>query len=94
MKKRIGLFISALFLVLVLWTGVFPQNKIKIAIVPKSNTAIFWKSIHSGIKLGAVALGGVDVLWRAPSKDDDLAQQISIVDQCTCHPGSSTDGLL
>jgi ribose transport system substrate-binding protein len=82
MKKRIGLFISALFLVLVLWTRGFPQNKIEIAIVPKSNTAIFWKSVHSGIKLGAVALGGVEVLWRAPSKDDDLAQQISIVDQC------------
>jgi len=63
-------------------TFVLPQEKIKIAVVPKSNTAIFWKSVHSGVKLGAVALGGVEVLWRAPLKDDDLAQQISLVEQC------------
>ena len=44
----------------------FPQEKLEIAVVPKSNSAIFWKSVHAGVRLGAVALGGVDVLWRAP----------------------------
>ena len=82
MKKTIIRFLSALILVSGIMTFVLPQEKIKIAVVPKSNTAIFWKSVHSGVKLGAVALGGVEVLWRAPLKDDDLAQQISLVEQC------------
>ena len=82
MKKRMSLCLSAIFLVTVLWASVYPQDKIKIAVVPKSNIALFWKSIHSGVRLGSVALGGVDVLWRSPSKDDDLAQQLSIVEQC------------
>jgi len=61
---------------------IFPQEKIRIAVIPKSNVAMFWKSVHAGVKLGAVALGGVNVIWRSPSKEDDVAQQISIVEQC------------
>jgi ribose transport system substrate-binding protein len=82
MKKTIISFLSALILMSGLWTFVLPQEKIRIAVVPKSNTAIFWKSVHAGVKLGAVALGGVEVVWRAPLKDDDLAEQISLVEQC------------
>jgi ribose transport system substrate-binding protein len=62
--------------------SLFSQEKLKIAVIPKSNTAMFWKSVHAGVKLGGVALGGVEVLWKAPLKDDDVAQQISIVEQC------------
>jgi ribose transport system substrate-binding protein len=82
MKETIARFLSALILVSGIWTFVLPQEKIRIAVVPKSNTAIFWKSVHAGVKLGAVALGDVEVVWRAPLKDDDLAQQISMVEQC------------
>jgi ribose transport system substrate-binding protein len=82
MKKIIIHFLSIVILLSGLQSYLFPQEKIRIAVVPKSNIAIFWKSVHAGVKLGAVALGGVDVLWRSPSKDDDLAQQISIVEQC------------
>ncbi len=82
MKKRIVVLLSYLFFISGLWTFVFPQEKLEIAVVPKSNSAIFWKSVHAGVRLGAVALGGVDVLWSAPSRDDDLAQQISLVEQC------------
>jgi ribose transport system substrate-binding protein len=82
MKKRIVLLVSILFLVSAMGTFVLPQEKIRIAVIPKSNTAIFWKSVHGGVKLGAAALGGVEVVWKAPLKDDDLVLQISLVEQC------------
>jgi ribose transport system substrate-binding protein len=82
MEKTFINFLSALILVSGIWTFLLPQEKIRIAVIPKSNTAIFWKSVHAGVKLGAVALGDVEVVWKAPSKDDDVAQQISIIDQC------------
>jgi ribose transport system substrate-binding protein len=62
--------------------SLFPQEKLKIAVIPKSNTALFWKLTHAGAKLGAVASGGVEVVWRAPTMENDITKQISIVDQC------------
>jgi ribose transport system substrate-binding protein len=82
MKKVTMHLVFVLILIFGSQSYLLSQEKLKIAVIPKSNTAIFWKSVHSGVKLGTVALGGVDVLWRAPSKDDDLPLQISIVEQC------------
>jgi len=82
MKKTINSILSVLILVLGIWTFVLTQEKIRIAVIPKSNTAMFWKSVHSGAKLGGVALGGVEVDWRASQKENDIKQQISIVEQC------------
>ncbi|MCX6120764.1 MAG: substrate-binding domain-containing protein [Ignavibacteriales bacterium] len=82
MKKRIVLFVFILFLVSAMGTFVLPQEKLRIAVIPKSSTAAFWKSVHGGAKLGAAGLGGVEVDWKAPLKDDDLVQQISLVEQC------------
>jgi len=81
MKKTIIRFLSVLILISGFCTFVLPQEKIRIAVIPKSNTAVFWKSVHGGVKLGAAALGGVEVVWKAPLKDDDLVQQISLVEQ-------------
>jgi ribose transport system substrate-binding protein len=81
MMKKIMRIVSVLILMYGLQSNLLPQEKLSIAVIPKSNTAIFWKSVHAGVKLGAVALGDVDVVWRAPLKDDDLAQQISLVEQ-------------
>ncbi len=81
MNKTIINSLSTLILVSGVWTFVLPQEKIKIAVIPKSNNAIFWKSVHAGVKLGAAALGGVEIVWRGPSKEDDVAEQISIVEQ-------------
>ncbi|RPI07152.1 MAG: sugar ABC transporter substrate-binding protein [Ignavibacteriae bacterium] len=82
MKKRIVLFVSIIVLVSAMGTFVRSQEKLRIAVIPKSSSAVFWKSVHGGVKLGAAALGGTEVVWKAPLKDDDLAQQISLVEQC------------
>jgi ribose transport system substrate-binding protein len=75
-------FLTALIIVSGIWTFALPQEKSKIVVVPKSNTAMFWKSVHSGVKLGGTALGGVEVIWRYPLMENDITQQIAIVEQC------------
>jgi len=82
MKKTIIRFLSSLIILSGIWTFVLPQEKMKIAVIPKSNTALFWKSVHSGVRLGALALGDVEVVWKASSKENDITEQISIVEQC------------
>ena len=82
MKAAYIHFLVASIIVIGMHSLAVPQEKLKIAVIPKSNTAMFWKSVHSGAKLGAVALGDVELLWRAPVEDDDLQEQISLVDQC------------
>jgi ribose transport system substrate-binding protein len=57
------------------------QDKLKIAVIPKSNAALFWRSVHAGAKLGSVALGNVEVFWR-PSAEENTLSQISAVEQC------------
>ena len=56
MKKTIIHLLSLAILLSGMQSSLFPQEKLKIAVIPKSNTALFWKSIHAGAKLGAVAL--------------------------------------
>jgi ribose transport system substrate-binding protein len=82
MKKTLINFLSALILVSGIWTFVLPQEKLKIAVIPKSESALFWKSTLVGAKLGALAASGVEILWTAPLSESDKEQQISIVDQC------------
>jgi ribose transport system substrate-binding protein len=82
MKENIIRFAFAAVLLTALQMSLFSQEKLKIAVIPKSNTAMFWKSVHSGVKLGAVALGDVEVVWRASQKENDIEQQILVVEQC------------
>jgi ribose transport system substrate-binding protein len=50
-----------------------------IAVIPKGTTHEFWKSIHAGAVRAARELG-VEVKWKGPQKEDDRAQQITVVE--------------
>jgi ribose transport system substrate-binding protein len=52
---------------------------LKIAVIPKGTTHEFWKSIHAGAVQAARELG-VEILWKGPQKEDDRAQQITVVE--------------
>ena len=54
-------------------------KKFQIAVIPKGTTHEFWKSIHAGAVEAARELG-VDVIWKGPQKEDDRAQQITVVE--------------
>jgi ribose transport system substrate-binding protein len=53
--------------------------RIKIAVIPKGTTHEFWKSIHAGAQQAAAEYD-VDILWKGPQKEDDRAQQITVVE--------------
>jgi ribose transport system substrate-binding protein len=81
MKRTIIRFLSAMIIVSGLWTSVISQEKLRIAVVPKTKIGVFWNSVLTGVKLGSVALGNVEVVWRVPSEYATWPQ-IAAVDQC------------
>ena len=50
-----------------------------IAVIPKGMTHEFWKSIHAGAVQAAREVGA-EILWKGPQKEDDRAQQITVVE--------------
>jgi ribose transport system substrate-binding protein len=54
-------------------------GRLQIAVIPKGTTHEFWKSIHMGALTAAAELG-VEVIWKGPQKEDDRAQQITVVE--------------
>ena len=57
-----------------------PPPRLKIAVIPKGTTHVFWKSVEAGARAAAGELG-VDIVWKGPLKENDRAQQIQIVEQ-------------
>jgi len=54
-------------------------KKYQIAVIPKGTTHEFWKSIHAGAVQAARELDA-EVIWKGPQKEDDRAQQITVVE--------------
>ena len=54
-------------------------KKLKIAVIPKGTSHVFWKSIHAGAMKAAKEFN-VEVIWQGPQKEDDRDQQISVVE--------------
>lgn len=51
----------------------------KVAVIPKGTTHEFWKAVHAGaVKAGREF--GVEIFWKGPQKEDDRAQQITVVE--------------
>jgi ribose transport system substrate-binding protein len=55
-------------------------KKLRIAVIPKGTSHVFWKSVESGAKRAGEELG-VEVIWKGPLKEDDRAEQIKVVEQ-------------
>ena len=69
-----------LFFALVVALAPLAWSAERIAVIPKGTTHNFWKSIESGARKAGQELG-VEIIWKGPMKEDDRAQQISIVQQ-------------
>ncbi len=59
--------------------GAEEPRKPVIALVPKGASHVFWKTVEAGAREAAAELG-VELLWSAPAKEDDRAQQMAMVD--------------
>ncbi|GEO05207.1 hypothetical protein AAE02nite_28710 [Adhaeribacter aerolatus] len=53
-------------------------EKLRIAVIPKGTTHIFWKYVHAGAAKAAKELG-VEIIWQGPQKEDDRQLQIQVV---------------
>lgn len=76
-----AILLAALFLATIaLSNQLRAQPRIRIAVIPKGTTHAFWKSVEAGAKAAGKELG-VDIIWKGPVRENDRAQQISIVEQ-------------
>jgi ribose transport system substrate-binding protein len=55
-------------------------KKLRIAVIPKGTTHVFWKSVEAGAKKAGEELG-VEIVWKGPLKESDRADQIKLVEQ-------------
>ncbi|MDO8527322.1 MAG: substrate-binding domain-containing protein [Deltaproteobacteria bacterium] len=60
--------------------GLQAQPKLRIAVIPMGTTHVYWKSVEAGAKSAGKEFG-VEIIWKGPIKENDRAQQISIVEQ-------------
>jgi ribose transport system substrate-binding protein len=56
-----------------------PVKALRVAVVPKGTSHDFWKSVHAGAERAAKDVGGAEITWRGPEREDDREQQISLV---------------
>ena len=54
-------------------------KKLRIAVIPKGTSHIFWKSVHAGAEQAAKDLGDVEILWKGPLLENDRDGQINVV---------------
>jgi ribose transport system substrate-binding protein len=52
----------------------------RIMVIPKGTTHEHWKAVHAGAVAAANEIGGVEILWKGPQKEDDRTDQIALVD--------------
>ncbi|MBS1702739.1 MAG: substrate-binding domain-containing protein [Armatimonadetes bacterium] len=65
-------------------------KKCKIAFIPKGSTHEFWKTMQAGAEEAAAA-NNVELLWKAPLKEDDKAEQVKVVENFTAE---KVDGMI
>ena len=65
-------------------------KKFRIAFIPKGSTHEFWQSMKKGADEAAAA-NNVELLWKAPLKEDDKAEQIKVVENFT---SEKVDGMV
>jgi ribose transport system substrate-binding protein len=55
------------------------STQLRIAVVPKGQTHIFWQSVHAGAVMAGNEMGA-QILWNGPATELDISKQIGIVD--------------
>jgi ribose transport system substrate-binding protein len=55
-------------------------DKLRIAVIPKGTTHEFWKSVEAGARAAGSELG-VEIIWKGPLREDEMADQIAMVEQ-------------
>jgi len=54
-------------------------KKLRIAVIPKGTSHIFWKSVHAGAQRAATDLNDVEIIWKGPLQENDRDTQMNVV---------------
>lgn len=54
------------------------NRRLKIAVIPKGSTHVFWRSVHAGAAKAAHE-EDIEIIWQGPQKEDDRQMQIQVV---------------
>lgn len=73
------LAIAAAVTVFVAGCGNTGSGKVRIAVVPKGTTQSFWLGVKAGAEDAGKELG-VEIIWRGPAKETDVAGQKRIIE--------------
>jgi ribose transport system substrate-binding protein len=83
MKKFLPVIVFAAVAVALILFGISRKGKgtdeIKIAVIPKGTTHIFWQSVHEGAKKAGEE-AGVKIFWNGPKLETDREEQIQIIE--------------
>jgi ribose transport system substrate-binding protein len=59
------------------------RETFRIAMVPKGSSHQFWKSVHCGAAQADEEFADVEIVWKAPLGEGDVAQQIALLETFT-----------
>lgn len=59
-----------------------PNDRLKIAVVPKGTTHQFWKTVHAGAEAAGQEFNA-EILWNGPKAETDIQDQIDIITSYT-----------
>lgn len=67
------------------------QKKYRVMVIPKGTTHDHWHAVHAGAQKAAEELGNVEIAWLGPTKEDDRAGQIALVEKAIA---AKVDGIV
>ncbi|MBN2183012.1 MAG: substrate-binding domain-containing protein [Sedimentisphaerales bacterium] len=83
MKKILPVIVVAAIAVVLIVIGISRKgqstDEIKIAVIPKGTTHIFWQSVYEGAKKAGEE-AGVKIFWNGPKLETDREEQIQIIE--------------
>ena len=74
MKRLLSLLVSCLALGTLAASA---ADKLRVAVIPKGTTHVFWKAVEAGARDAATA-AGVEMVYVGPEKEDSRQQQIGL----------------
>lgn len=66
-----------------------PNERLKVAVVPKGTTHQFWQTVHAGAEAAGRALNA-EILWNGPKAETDIQDQIDIINS---YASQGVDGI-
>ena len=83
MKKALPVIIIIVIAIVFIAVGISRKGKstdqIRIAVIPKGTTHIFWQSVHAGAQQAGKE-AGVTIFWNGPKLETDREEQIQIIE--------------